>query len=245
VKRPFGGKILLIRRKHVAALVLCVAVVAIFYVVNHPGLVGATARERTLPIYSVQRDDAVMSLTFNVTAAEDAYTARVVQTLNAYGVRATFFVTGDWVRENHDLAARLVEGGHELMNLSDDHSRLRKLPTREMQANILACSDAIKAVAGERPIVFRAPYGEYDDKVVRLVEAVGMRTVQWSVDSGDWRGLDAALIADQVQSRAASGAIVLLHSNLKQTALAMPVLIEGLLQAGYTLVPVSELVSYR
>jgi len=241
MRRPFSGKILLIRRKYVAALALCVAVATIFYIINHPGLVGTTARERFLPIYSIERDDTAMSLTFNVREA-DCYTAQVAQTLEAYRVRATFFVTGDWVRENRDLAAHLVESGHELMNLSDDHSLLRKLPAAEIQANVLACSDAIQAATGVRPGAFRAPYGAYDDKIVALVGALGMQSVQWSVDSGDWRGLDAAAVARQVQNKAFPGAIILLHSNLYQTALAMPELITGLMEAGYTLVPVSELV---
>ena len=241
MRRPFRGKILLIRRKYVAALMLCMAVAAIFYVINHPGLVGPAARARSLPIYSVQRDDTAMSLTFNVRTATDCYTAQVMQVLNTHDVRATFFVTGDWVRENYDLAADLALSGHELMNLSDDHSLLRKLPATELRANVLACSDAIQTVTGARPTAFRAPYGAYDDNVVALVEALGMHAVQWSVDSGDWRGIDARGIAGQVQNKAFPGAIVLLHSNLRQTALAMPALIAGLKEAGYTLVPVSEL----
>jgi len=241
MRKPFGGKILLIRRKYVVALALCVAVVAIFYVINHPALVGATAQGRALPIYSVQRDDRAMSLTFNVPVAQDCFTDQVLEALDALGVRASFFVTGDWVRENEALAVRLVESGHELMNLSDDHSLLRKLTTSEIEANLLACSAAIEAAVGVRPRVFRAPYGEYDDRIVALAEGLGMQPVQWSIDSGDWRRVDADAIARQVQSRAFPGAIVLLHSNLEQTALAVPALVENLLEAGYLLVPVSEL----
>ena len=242
MRTPFGGKILLIRRKYVVVLALAAAVAAIFYVINHPAVVGGAAWARALPIYSVQRDDQAMSLTFNVTTAADTHTAQVLQVLNAYGVRATFFVTGDWVRENEALALRLTEGGHELMNLSDNHSLLRKLPAPEIRANVQACSAAIEAVTGIRPTVFRAPYGGYDDRLVALVEALGMHVVQWSVDSGDWRGLDAEAIARGVQNRAFPGAIVLLHSNLEQTAMAMSDLIEGLRGEGYILVPVSELV---
>jgi len=242
LKRPFGGRVLLIRRKYIAALALCLAVAGIFYIINHPALVGAAAEERTLPIYSVQRDDAAISLTFNVTTAEDAYTVQIMQTLNAFDVRATFFVTGDWARENAGLAARLAESGHELKNLSDDHSVLRRLSASDIHANVQACSDAIEAATGVRPTVFRAPYGEYDGRVVAQVEALGMRAIQWSVDSGDWRGLDANAITQQVQSRAFPGGIVLLHSNVQQTTLALPDIVQGLLEAGYTLVPVSELV---
>ncbi|MCL2588955.1 MAG: polysaccharide deacetylase family protein [Oscillospiraceae bacterium] len=243
MKNPFGGRILLIRRKYVVALALVLAVTAIFYIINHPAIVGTTARERSLPIYSVQREDAALSLTFNLTTTEDIYTVQVLEVLNAFDVRASFFVTGDWVRENTDLAARLVVSGHELLNLSDDHNLLRRRGGEELATNILACSDAIAEITGARPTVFRAPYGGYDDRVVALVEGLGMHAVQWSVDSGDWRGIEAAAITRQVQNRAFPGAIVLLHAGLEQTALAIPEIVAGLLQEGYLLVPVSELVA--
>jgi len=235
------GKILLIRRTYVTALALCVAVVAIFYVINHPALVGVSAGERPLPIYSVQREEQVISLTFNARNPEDRYTAQVMEALHIYGVRATFFVTGDWVRANGDLAAALSVRGHALMNLSDDYSFLKKMATTEMLHNIEACNDAIAAITGIRPTLFRAPYGEYDHNMVAAVHAMEMQAIQWNIDSGDRRGYDAQAIAGRVHDQAVSGGIVLLHSDLAQTALAIPDLIDGLFRAGYIPVLLSEM----
>ena len=242
MKRRFRGKIVLIRRKYIGALALFAAVAGIFYIVNHPALVGASGGERALPIYSVQREDRAMSLTFNVREPADTHTAQVLEILNAHDVRATFFVTGDWARENPELAAALTAGGHELMNLSDDHSILRRYGAAEIQANIAACNHALQDITGIRPALFRAPYGEYDDKLVSTAAAMGMHTIQWSIDSGDWRGRAPEEIARRVVNRAFSGGIVLLHSNLEQTALALPDVIQGLLDAGYILIPVGEMV---
>ena len=242
MRRRFGGKILLIRRSYVAALGLCLAVMGIFYIINHPALVGQGGRERALPIYSVQREDPALSLTFNVTDPVDRYTAQVMETLHAYDVRATFFVTGEWIRENGELAAALLADGHELMNLSDDHRVLRRLAASDIYANIAACNDAVRAVTGERPSLFRAPFGEYDDRLVSTAAAMGMHTIQWSIDSGDWRGYPAEAIVRRVSGRAFSGGIVLLHSNLEQTALALPEIVAQLLDEGYALIPVSEMV---
>ena len=236
------GKIVLIRRKYLAALALCAVVAGIFYIINHPALVGSSAGARIVPIYSVLREDKALSLTFNITEAEDQHTARVLDILNAHNVRATFFVTGDWVRENGELAAALTAGGHELMNLGDDHSILRRQGVADIYANIAACNDVLSGITGMRPTLFRAPYGEYDERLVSTAAAMGMQTVQWSIDSFDWRGRSAEEIARRVTGRAFPGGIVLLHSNLEQTALALPDMIAALRHEGYVLIPVGELV---
>jgi len=239
--KPMGGKILLIRRKYVTAMALCIAVLAIFYVINHPALVGVSARERSWPVYSGPGAEQRISLTFNLREAGDNHTVQVLEALQIYGVRATFFVTGDWVRANEDLAAAMVAAGHELMNLSDDHSFLNKMATTEIMENVENCNDVIAGISGIRPSFFRAPYGAYNDNLVGTIRAMGMEVVQWSIDSGDWRGLSAQAIARRVGDQAFAGGIVLLHSDLEQTALAIPDLIDGLFRAGYIPVLVSEI----
>jgi len=242
LKRRSRGRILLIRRKYVAAAALILAVIGIFTIINHPAIVGVSGRQRTLPIYSVEREDRTMSLSFNTSDTGDAHTLQILQILNAADVRATFFVTGNWVRQNEELAAKLAESGHELMNLSDDHSLLRRMTAAEIIENLEACNTVIETATGTRPTIFRAPYGGYDDKLIHLAASMGLRTVQWSIDSGDWRISDPQAIVRQVQNRAFPGGIVLMHSNLAQTAAALHAVIEGLQADGYTLIPVSELV---
>ena len=241
MKRHSSKKIVLIRRNVIVAIGLILCVIAIFTVINHPAIVGSHNRERIVPIYSVQRDDNAIALTFNVTAIQDRGTQQVMDTLNAHGVTATFFVTGDWIRANEYLAVALIASGHELKNLSDDHSLLRKLDPPALYANISGCNDAIAALTGERPTMFRAPYGEYNGQIVHLVNAMGMQAVQWSIDSGDWRRLDASAITNTVVNRAFPGAIVLLHSNLEQTVQALDGIVQQLLDAEFSLVPLSDL----
>jgi len=235
------GKILLIRRKYVAALALALAVIAMFYIINHPRLIGDAATGRFLPIYSIGREDQAISLTFNITGIEDEHTDRVKEILNEHEIKATFFVTGDWVEQNEELAIKLVTSGHELMNLGNDYRPRRQMSQSERQANIKTCSEAIQAVTGAHPTIFRAPYGQYDDRLIASVRELGMHTVQWSIDSGDRRTTEPETITRQVLNRAASGGIVLLHSDLAQSVKALPEILEGLAQAGYSLVPLSQL----
>jgi len=242
MKKLLGGKILIIRRTYVAALALILAVVAIFYVIYHPAVVGQSSPEHVMPIYRVEREEQVIALSFNLSTTDDVHTQRVLNALNNANLSATFFVTGEWVRENGALAAEMANNGHELMNLSDDHGLLRRLSPAHLQQNLTACSLAIYETTGIEPSLFRAPYGEYDPRLVEMANAMGMQAVQWSVDSGDWRGLRADAIVEQVLDRAFPGAIVLLHSNLTETALAMPRLIEELSSAGYEILPLSQLI---
>ena len=236
------GKILIIRRSYLAAIALCLAVVAIFYVIYNPFVAGGDRREAALPIYSVMAEGQTIALTFNLSATVDTNTQRVLDALENQGVLVTFFVTGQWVRANAHLAEQIVAAGHELMNLSDDHSLLRRLNFEQLQENLAACSLAIYEISGRKPSLFRAPYGEYDSRLVEMANALGMQAIQWSIDSGDWRGLSADHIVEQILSRSFSGGIVLLHSNLPQTALSIPHLLERLQAEGYEIVLLSELI---
>lgn len=224
---------------------VCAMVIGIFYIVTHPALVGTAGRERLRPIYSVQREDALLSLTFNLEGPEVGNTAQLVQTLDALGIRATFFATGEWVRQNPGIAAALSERGHELMNLSDDHSPLNRRRTAAIHENIAACSEAILAATGRMPHLFRAPFGEYDDNIIAQAATLGMRTIQWSIDSGDRRGIPAQEIARQVVAGASPGGIVLLHGNLEETVYALETMVHNLQDAGFILLPVSELIHTR
>jgi len=102
-------------------------------------------------------------------------------------VNATFFVVGDWVDKYPESVKALAAAGNEVMNHSSDHAHFAKLSADEIKTNVSKCSDKIEAVTGVRPTLFRCPYGEYNDTVVSTVNSMGMQTVQWSVDSLDWK----------------------------------------------------------
>ena len=242
MKRSTGGKVVLIRRRYVVNLLLVIAVIGIFTIINHPAVVGRPAGQRVLPIYSVQREDRAISLTFNAADVTDSHTTQVMQILNALDVQATFFVTGEWVRQNETLARRLAESGHELMNLGHNYDLLRKQGAAEMQENLESSNIAIELATGIRPTIFRASQGGYNERLLSQAASLGLHTVQWSIDSGDWRGESAQAIVGQVQSRAFPGGIILLHSNQEQTVQALPDIIRNLWNEAYRFIPVSELV---
>ena len=215
-------------------------VVLIFLVSGTPGWISASASSKKLPIYCVRRDDKCISLTFDAAwGNEDTQT--LIDILGKYGVKATFFVVGSWADKYPGSVRALSEAGHEVMTHSDDHAHFSKLSTEAIYANIGSSCDKIEAVTGVRPTLFRCPYGEYDDHVIQAVTDMGLKTIQWDVDSLDWKELSADEILQRIKTGVSSGSIVLFHNAAKHTPEALPGVIEYLLQNGYSIVPVSEL----
>lgn len=234
-------KLVLVRRRLAAIGVCALCAAVMFYVVNHPAVVGTAAASRQLPIYCVQRDQKVVALTFDAAwGNEDTQT--LIDILGKYNVSATFFVVGEWVDKYPESVLALSQAGHEIMNHSNDHAHFSSLSVEEIVANINTCSDKIEAVTGVRPTLFRPPYGEYDDHVIATVRSMGIEPIQWDVDSLDWKGISADEITQRVVSRVQSGSIVLFHNAAEHTPEALPAIIETLLQEGYTFLSVSQLI---
>ena len=227
-------------RKRLAALGCALAAVAMFAAVNSPAVV-ASATKRQLPIYCVQRDQKMLSISFDAAWGNED-TQQLIDILAKYDIKATFFVVGDWVDKYPESVKALHDAGHEVMNHSNHHDHFSKLSREEIVADVNACNDKIEAVTGVRPTLIRPPYGEYDDKVIAAIRSMDMEPIQWDVDSLDWKEISASEITQRVTSRIQPGSIVLFHNAAKHTPEALPGLIEAILQQGYTFVPISELI---
>jgi polysaccharide deacetylase family sporulation protein PdaB len=199
------------------------------------------AAERDLPIYCVGRDDNCISISFDAAwGNEDTQT--LIDILAKYNIRATFFVVGDWVDKYPESVKALHDAGHEIMNHSNTHAHYPQLSRTQMIADVSACADKIEAVTGVRPTLFRPPYGDYNDTVVGAMREAGFYTIQWDVDSLDWKNPGSDAIRQRVLDKVKSGSIVLFHNAAVQTPAALPGIIEGLLAKGYTFLPISELI---
>lgn len=222
------------------ALLMLAAVVLIFWTVNTPAVVGASASKRELPVYCVQKDEKLVALSFDAAwGNEDTQT--LIDILDQYGVNTTFFVVGDWVDRYPESVQALAEAGNEVMNHSSHHAHFSALSSSEITADISACNDKVEAITGIRPTLFRCPYGEYDDHVISAVNSLGMTAVQWDVDSLDWKGISADQITRRVLDRVQPGSIVLFHNAAEHTPEALPGILDALLADGYRVVPVSEI----
>jgi polysaccharide deacetylase family sporulation protein PdaB len=234
-------RIICLNKRVVTAVACCAAAVAMFWVVNQPAAVGAAVTQRQLPIYCVEKDYKVLSITFDAAWGNED-TQQLIDIMAKYNVKATFFVVGDWVTKYPESVKALCDAGHEVMSHSDSHAHFNSLSTDEIIEDINTCNDKIEAVTGVRPTLFRCPYGEYDDHVINAVRSLNIEPIQWDVDSLDWKDISAAEITQRVTSRVQCGSIVLFHNAALHTPEALPGIIETLLQEGYTFVPVSQLI---
>ena len=222
----------------VAACALVAAIV--FWVVNRPASEGSTSTQQ-LPIYCVQKDYKVLSISFNAAQSSED-TQQLIDILGKYNIKATFFVVGEWVDKYPESVKALSDAGHEVMSLSNTYAHFNSLSSEEIIADLNACGDKIEEVTGVRPTLFRCPYGEYDDHVINTVRSIGIEPIQWDVGSLDWTDLSAAELTKQITSKVQPGSIVLLHDAVLHTSEALPDVIESLLQQGYTFVPISQLI---
>ena len=184
-------RLFLVKRKLLTLGACLLCAVAMFYIVNHPAIVGAAAATRQLPIYCVQRDQKVVSLSFDAAWGNED-TQQLIDILAKYNIKVTFFVVGEWVDKYPESVKALSDAGHEVMNHSNDHAHFNTLSAEEIVANINACSDKIEAVTGVRPTLFRPPYGDYDNLLIdtsNLTTTLSPPCAAWglSPSSGTWK----------------------------------------------------------
>ncbi len=239
-------KIVLFRKKVIIAIVL-VAVISVAAIIFSSSIVESSANNlaasRKIPIYSVNREDSRAAISFDAAWGNED-TQQIIDILARYDVKATFFVVGEWVDKYPESVKALHDAGHEIMNHSDTHPYMTKLSAEQMLAEINGCSDKIESVTGVRPILFRPPYGDYNDTLVQVLEDNGCYCVQWDVDSLDWKNYSADEIASRVLKKAQAGSIVLFHNAAPNTPAALPSIIESLQAQGIELEKNSEL-NYR
>ncbi len=155
---------------------------AMFVVVNAPVAVHTAAAVRQLPIYCVQRDQKLVSISFDAAWGNED-TQQLIDILKRYQVPATFFVVGEWVDKYPESVKALHDAGHEIMNHSNTHAHYPQLSAQEVTEDLNACNDKIEAVTGVRPTLVRLPYGDYDDRSINAVRALGMEPIQWDVEA--------------------------------------------------------------
>ena len=183
-------RFLVLRRRTLTVGAALLAAAAIFGAVNAPAAVRASAATRQLPIYCVERDQKVCSISFDAAWGADN-TQKILDVLADYGVKCTFFVVGNWADQYPEQAKAIVESGNELMNHSNAHDHYNSLTADRIIADVNTCNDKIEALTGVRPTLIRCPFGEYDDHVISAIRSIGMEPIQWDVDSLDWKGISA------------------------------------------------------
>lgn len=199
-----------------------------------------TGPKRDVPVYSVDTTEKKIAISFDATWGND-YTQQILDTLQSHHVKATFFLTGIWMRQFPADVRKIAAAGHEIGNHSDNHPHCASLDQTAFHQELMTTDAMIKSLTGKRAHLFRPPFGEYNNMVVSTVHQNGYEAVQWSIDSLDWQEVGVSSVVDRVLKNARPGAIILFHNNAKYTPQALPVILKDLQARGYKIVPVSDL----
>jgi len=232
-----------------------------------PQLLSLEETLKGLPLNMFRGDSKKMLLTFDSSYQRNAADA-ILKTLDQYGIKSTFFLTGKFIESNPGLIKMMLARGHEVGNHTYSHPHIKKLSDQEFLHEIRKTEDAFFKVTGKNMIKFwRAPYGEYTEKFGKLAKKIGYTHIYWShhrtreesLDSLDWVSQKKSknyFTSDEIAEhivdypkKYGGGGIVLFHlgTDRKEDPVhkKLPEIIEKLLFQGYQLTKVSEAVKYR
>ena len=201
----------------------------------------AANTSKLLPIYSVDTTEAKVAITINCAWNADDIDM-ILETLKNQEVKLTFFMVGDWVEKYGDAVKKIYEAGHEIGNHSYNHPHVNNLSLDKNKEQIQKCSDLVKNITGEGTKLYRGPYGEYNNTVIEAADSLAHTTIQWSIDSLDYKGLTGEQMWERIEPKLENGSIILMHNGTENTALSLNDIITKIKEKGYTVVPVSELI---
>jgi peptidoglycan/xylan/chitin deacetylase (PgdA/CDA1 family) len=169
------------------------------------------------------------------------FTDRIVSVLRKENAHATFFVVGIQAAKYPYLVQELSLAGHEVAGHTFTHRNLSHLSDGEIRRELTVTGELIYDIIRKRSLLFRPPGGQYDARVIRVAEEMGLEMVLWSVFPKDHEEENADAIVEKVLAQAQDGGTVLLHSGREPTLAALPRIIEQLRSKGYEFMTVSEL----
>lgn len=187
----------------------------------------------------------VVALTFD--DGPTAHTGPMLDALAARGVSATFFTTGRNVNNFPEIAARIVDEGHEIACHGHNHPLMTQMSEVEVRLQLINSRNAVsEATGGAAMTLFRPPYGAHNNTVRMAAEDNGMALVLWSIDTFDWRDRDVETIVSRVigangRPRVEDGDIILMHDTMPTSVAAAGRIIDALQQNGVYVVTVTQL----
>ena len=191
-----------------------------------------------VPYYCGDVKSNCISLMFNVYWGTE-FIEPILEVLNKYEVKATFFVGGSWVEKNYEVLKKIYENGHEIGNhgyLHKDHKTLSKTRNRE---EILLTDKLIFEYLGKNTKLFAPPSGSFGNDTLTICKELGFAVIMWSKDTIDWRDKDSGLVYSRATKNAKGGDLVLMHPT-RHTLKALPDILEYYRANGLKEVTVSE-----
>lgn len=228
-------------------LVSIVTVVLLFCVANSLRAdekiiqTSATNSKKLLPIYNVETKEKKVAFTMNCAWNADDIDS-ILKTLQENETKITFFMVGDWIEKFPEAVKKIHEAGHEIASHSNTHPHVNKLSYEENIEEIEKSNEKIEKTTGNKTQIYRAPYGEYNDTVIKAAQDKGYYTIQWNLDTLDYTGLTGNEMWNRLKEKIKEGDIILSHNGTKHTADSLDMLIKNIKQKGLQVVKVSDLI---
>lgn len=240
----FSMKVIFLRKK-LLVLTLIIILICILLSVNVGG--GSYANvylgfsPRLVPIYEVDTSEKNVAITIDTAWGADK-TLDILEILKSYNINVTFFVVGFWVEDYPDIMTKLVESGVEIGTHSNTHPDMTKLSSEQITLELNTSINLIKQFTNKDVTLFRAPFGAYNNNLLTIASGLDLTTIQWNIDTLDWKGLDKIAILNRVEKKLKNGSIILFHNNSNNILNALPIVIENIINKGYNITTVSNLI---
>lgn len=226
-------------------IVLGVILAMVLLAINIDGQASAQVffnkTTRKVPIYEVETTDKKVAISFDASWGADK-TVAIMDILSEYNVNATFFLVGIWVDEYPELVKSINERGFEIGTHSNTHPDMVKLDSTNIKLELESSIKKIQDITGNAPKLFRAPFGSYNNALLEEAEKLNLTSIQWSVDSLDWKGISAEELTKNVLTKVKNGSIILCHNNSDHILEALPTMLKCLQEQGYTITCVGDLI---
>jgi peptidoglycan-N-acetylglucosamine deacetylase len=193
------------------------------------------------PIYRGHPDKPMVSFIINV-AWGNEYLPDILTTLKRHKITASFFLEGNWVKKNPELAKMIVGAGHEVGNHSYSHPNMKQLSAAKAREELVNTNEVIEATTGKTCVWFAPPSGSYRDETVKVADELKLETVMWTVDTIDWQKPSPETLINRVIGKIDNGAMILMHPT-EPTAKSLDRLITQIEAKGLQIGTVTQLMN--
>ncbi len=201
----------------------------------------SSSTSKLLPIYKVQTNENEVAFTMNCAWNADDID-KILEVLENNNTKITFFIVGDWIEKYPEAVEKIHKAGHEIASHSDTHPHVNNLSYEENVKEIEESNKKIEKITGQKTQVYRAPYGEYNNTVIKAATDNNYKTIQWSLDTLDYTGLTGEEMWARLKDKIKAGDIILSHNGTEHTADSLDMLIKNIKEKGLEIVRVSDII---
>lgn len=235
----------LVLKKGLVKYLLILLLVSVLLAVNLFGQPSAVVYfgqvPRLVPIYGVDTTEKQIAITFDSAWGADK-TLGILELLKKYDAKATFFLVGFWVDKYPDMVKAIHEQGIEIGTHSNTHPDFVNLSQEQMKLELTTSIEKIENITGSKVELFRAPYGSYNNTMLNLTDSLNLKTIQWTIDTLDWKGLSGSEMVSRVLNKLSTGDIILCHNNSDNILEGLELILNRLTAKGYKFVSVGDLI---